>query len=198
VTPLAFTLVALLFSVSIGPAAAADRGFFDVYGGALHMLESDVPDWRFEASSTTAGARVGIHLAPSWALTFRSWYFDSDAKQRGTSPSDLGFLGLSFELLAKWRLDDRWALYATLGPMVAITTLDLEERIGDLKREQDAHSVSPGASAGIGLDAHVYGPLRAFAESHFTFVKPGFSFPGRDISPELLTLYGLLGVRVGF
>jgi hypothetical protein len=82
--------------------------------------------------------------------------------------------------------------------MVAITTLDLEERIGDLKREQDAHSVSPGASAAVGIEAHVYGPLRAFAESQFTFVKPGFGFPGRDISPELLTLYGLLGVRVGF
>ena len=85
--------------------AAAERPeqvFFDVYGGFLHLFESDVPDWKLEDHSATVGGRVGVWIDRNWGLTFRTWYFQTDAKLDNASASDLAFLGLSLELIGRW------------------------------------------------------------------------------------------------
>jgi hypothetical protein len=188
----------LLFVLMWTGAAAAgerERGFVDLYGGIVGLDESDVPDWRFADVTPVVGGRVGVWLADTWALTLRTWYFQSDAKQEQISPSDLAFLGLSLEILARWRLDDRWAVFGSLGPMLAINTLDREIMP---RQEEDARSLSPGASASVGVEVRVWNRLRAFIEGQATLVYASFDFRDRPISPRLLTSSGLVGVRVPF
>jgi hypothetical protein len=180
--------------------AAAERPeqvFFDVYGGFLHLFESDVTDWKLEDDRATIGGRVGVWIDRSWGLTFRTWYFQTDAKLDNVSPSDLAFLGLSLELIGRWSVTDRWALYGTLGPMVAVTTLD-RQRDPVSRIEDDSRSVAPGASLSIGTEIRVFKRLRAFAEVQGSLVYPEFDFPDRTTTPQLLTIYGVTGLRLGF
>jgi hypothetical protein len=196
---IALTLVAL--SIGVGtpmwPSEAAgeepEQAFFDLYGGFLHLFESDVPGWKLEDDSPTVGGRVGVWIGKNWGLTFRTWYFQTDAKLDNASPSDLAFLGLSLEFIGRWSLTEQWALYGTLGPMVAVTSLDLQR-----DHENDSRSVAPGGSLSIGTEIRVFKRLRVFAEVQGSLVYPEFDFPGRRSSPRLLTVYGLTGLRLGF
>ena len=79
---------------------------------------------------------------------------------------------------------------------MAITTLDLQR--SDSRIEDDARSIAPGVSAGGGVEAHLVGRLSAFSEVHSSLFYPSFDFPGRTISPRLLSVNGLIGIRVGF
>jgi hypothetical protein len=193
-----WTVAVLLVVVCTGVAAAEtrERGFIDLYGGAVRLWESDVPDWKFEDLTPSVGARAGIWLGDHWALTLRTWYYQTDAKQEVTSPSDLAFLGISLELLARWRLDERWAVYGTLGPMLAITTLDLQSP--GTRTEDDARSLAPGASGSVGIEVSVWRGLRGFAEAQLSIVYPQFTFQDRSITPRLVNTNGLVGVRVPF
>lgn len=193
-----WSAIGLLFVlVWTGTAAAEgrERGFVDLYGGVVGLDESDTPHWRFADVTSTVGARAGVWLADTWALTLRTWYFQTDAKQEQSSPSDLAFLGLSLEILARWRLDDRWAVYGSLGPMLAINTLDVETRPG---HEEDARSLSPGASASVGVEIRMWKGLRGFVEGQVTVAFPEFEFRDGPISPRLLTSNGLVGIRLPF
>jgi hypothetical protein len=201
----ALTLTALALVVATGAsirpsearAEQPERAFFDLYGGLVHLFESDVPGWKLEDSSPTVGGRVGIWFGQSWGLTFRTWYFQTDAKLDDASPSDLAFLGLSLEVIGRWSLTDYWALYGTLGPMVAVTTLD-RQRDSVTGIEDDSRSVAPGASVSAGTEVRVFKRLRAFAEVQGSAVYPEYEFQGRKSSPRLLTIHGLMGVRVPF
>ena len=95
--------VALLASAAM--AEERRRGFFDVYGGAVGLPESDVPGWRFADVTETIGARAGVSINDTWTVALRTWYFQSDARERQSSASDLTVLGLSVELLGRWQLD---------------------------------------------------------------------------------------------
>ena len=193
------TIAALLMATGtpMWPSEAAaeerEQGFFDLYGGFLHLFESDVRGWKLEDNSATVGGRVGIWIGKNWGLTFRTWYFQTDAKLDNASPSDLAFLGLSLELIGRWSLTEQWALYGTLGPMVAVTSLDLQR-----DHEDDSRSLAPGGSLSIGTEIRVFKRLRVFAEVQGSLVYPEFDFPGRRSSPRLLTVYGLTGLRLGF
>jgi len=191
-------VVILNVASSTGVAAAEERrtGFFDLYGGPTGLLESDVPHWKFADVTASVGARAGLWFHEHWAVSFRTWYFQTDVKQRETSPSDLAFLGLSFEILGRWPLTPRWALYGSLGPALVINTLDLQR--SDRAGEDDARSLSPGVSAGAGIEANIVGPLSAFSELHSGLAYPSFRFSDRTISPRLLHLDAVVGVRVGF
>jgi hypothetical protein len=201
----AIALSVLVLVVAAGapmrPARAAaerpEQVFFDVYGGFLHMFESDVPGWKLEDDSAAVGGRVGVWIDRNWGLTFRTWYFQTDAKLDNVSPSDLAFLGLSLELIGRWSVSERWALYGTLGPMVAVTTVD-RQRDAVPRIEDDSRSVAPGGSLSIGTEIRVFKRLRAFAEVQGTLAYAEFDFPGRTGSPRLLTVYGLTGLRLGF
>lgn len=188
--------LSIVLMASVAVANEREWGFFDVYGGPAGLLESDVPDWKFGHVATTVGARAGVWITDTWAVTFRGWYFQTDATQRESSPSDLAFLGMSLELLGRWQLDRRWALYGSLGPALAITTLDLQR--ADRSFEDDARSIAPGVSAGAGIEARLVGRFRGFAELHGSLVYPSLHFSDRTISPRLLNLDGLLGLRIGF
>jgi hypothetical protein len=200
---IAFALLAFVVSgaASVWPAEGAaaqpERGFFDLYGGYLYLYESDVPGWKIENDSPTVGGRVGVWIGTNWGLAFRTWYFQTDAKLRDASPSDLAFLGLSLELMGRWVINHDWALYGTLGPMVAVTTLD-RQRDPATRKEDDSRSVAPGGSLSIGAEIRVFKSLRAFAELQGTLVYPEFHFRGQTSSPRLLTTYGLTGLRLGF
>ncbi|HXH83694.1 MAG TPA: outer membrane beta-barrel protein [Candidatus Tectomicrobia bacterium] len=196
-------LVVALLAIALvaAPAAAQERehGFADLYGGVAGLLESDVRAWDFADASTTVGGRLGVWLGERWGLAFRTWYFQTDAKERvGASPSDLAFLGLALELFARWPLDERWTLYGALGPAVAVTTLDRSRRVDGAIVEEDARGVGPGGSGSVGIQARVAGPFSAFAELQTTLVYPELSFQGQTITPRLLTVHGLMGVRVRF
>ena len=186
-----------LLAANIARAEERKTGFFDLYGGPSGLLEADVPDWKFAAQSATGGARAGLWINDKWAVTLRTWYVETDAKQRQSSPSDLALLGVSLELLGKWQVNPRWGLYGSLGPAMAVSTLDVQ-RIGRPGQEDDARSVAPGASAGVGAEVHLLGPFIAFAEFHGSLVYPSFKFPDRTITPRLLHTNGLLGVRLSF
>lgn len=201
---IAFALLTMVVAAGapVWPAEGASehrqQAFFDVYGGVMYLFESDVPGWKLEDDSPTVGGRIGVWIGKTWGLTFRAWYFQTDAKlARASSPSDLAFLGLSLELLGRWVLTDDWALYGTLGPMVAITTLD-RQRDAVTKIEDDSRSVAPGGSLSIGTDVRVFKRLRAFAEVQASLVYPEFDFPDSRSSPRLLTVHGLTGLRLGF
>jgi outer membrane protein with beta-barrel domain len=192
------TLVTLGLTLLASAAMAEERtnGFFDVYAGLAVLPESDVPDWTFADVLPTLGARAGISFNDTWAVALRTWYFQSDAKEEQTTASDLAVLGLSLELLGRWQLDRRWATYAFLGPAMAVTTLDRQRR--NSRTEDDARSVAPGASAGVGVDAHLVGRLSAFSEVHGSLFYPSFHFPDRTITPRLLNFNWLIGLRMGF
>ena len=87
------------------------------------------------------------------------------------------------------------SLYGSLGPAAAVTTLDLALPEAS---EEDARSIAPGASASAGAEARLAGPLRAFAEAHLSLVYPRFEFSDRTITPQLLNMYGLIGIRFAF
>jgi hypothetical protein len=110
----------------------------------------------------------------------------------------LAFLGVSLEVLGRWRLDRRWTVYGSLGPVMAITTLDLERNVGGRLVEEDARSIAPGASAALGVEARVLPRLRGFAEIQSSIVYPSLQFSDRTLSPRLLNLYGLVGARIPF
>jgi hypothetical protein len=186
--------VALLLSASAAAAAEPERGFVDLYGGGVRLFESDEPGSNFADSSPTAGLRLGVWLTPTWGLTLRTWYYQSDAKIRDVEPSDLAFLGLALEAIARWPVGERWAFYASLGPMLAVNTLDLERN----DRVEDARSVAPGVSAGLGVEAQVLAHLRFFTEVQGSLVYPSFHFTDQRLTPRLLNLYGLIGLRVPF
>lgn len=187
---------AIVLMANVAIAEEPGRGFFDVYGGPAGLLESDVPGWKFADVTATVGARAGIWITDTWAVTFRGWYFQTDAKQRESSPSDLAFLGMSLELLGRWQFDRRWAMYGSLGPAMAITTLDLQRP--DRSFEDEARNIAPGVSAGAGIEAQLVGRLSAFGEIHGSLVYQSLHFSHRTISPRLLNLDGVLGLRVGF
>jgi hypothetical protein len=178
-------------------AEEPEQAFVDLYGGFLHLFESDVPGWKLEDDTPTVGGRVGVWIGTNWGLTFRTWYFQTDAKLDTASPSDLAFLGLSLELIGRWSLTERWGLYGTLGPMVAVTSLD-RQRDPVTRIEDDSRSVAPGGSLSIGTEIRLFKRLRAFAEVQGSLVYPEFDFPGRRSSPRLLTVHGLTGLRLGF
>jgi hypothetical protein len=194
------SVVVLLLLLPAGAAAAEkrERGFVDLYLGVTRLFESDVsseqdhtiPGWDFDDTAPVGGVRVGVWFHENWALTFRTWYQQTDAKEERSSPSDLGYLGLALEVLARWPFTERWAVYGTLGPMLAVTTLDL---VGD-----DDRSVAPGASSAVGLEFTFLRYLRGFAEAQFSLVYPEFDLGGRHITPRLFNTYGVLGVRVPF
>jgi hypothetical protein len=141
---------------------------------------------------------MGFWIGKNWGLTFRTWYFQTDANlQSSTSPSDLAFLGLSLELIGRWPLTEHWAMYGTLGPMVAVTTLD-RQRDPSTRVEDDVRSVAPGGSASLGTEFRVFKRMRVFAEVQSTVAYAQFDFPERTSSPRLLLLYGLTGLRLGF
>ncbi len=192
-------LMLALLTVTPAMAEERERGFVDLYGGGLRLVESDVPDWQFRDTVGTAGARIGVWLAEPWGLTFRTWYFQSDAREEPSGlPSDLAFLGLSLELLARWRLGDRWTFYGSLGPALAVTTLDRAQLVDGAVRDEDDRSLAPGATGSLGIEARLVGPLRAFVEGQASVVYPEFEFRDRTLTPVLVNLYGLAGVRLAF
>jgi hypothetical protein len=81
-------------------------------------------------------------------------------------------------------------VYGSLGPVMAINTLDLERNVQGRLIEEDARSIAPGASAALGVEARVLPRLRGFAEIHSSIVYPSFQFSDRTLSPRLLNLYG--------
>lgn len=179
-------------------AQGQERGFVDLYGGATRLFEADVPTWQFADTAPVIGARVGVWLGQNWGMTLRTWYFQTDAKEEGgLSPSDLAFLGVSLELLGRWSLGERWALYGSLGPSLAVNTLDVQLDPAT-RREDDARSVAVGASGAVGLEFRILTSLRAFVEAQTSFVFPSFELRDRTISPRLLNVYGLTGIRVTF
>jgi hypothetical protein len=181
------------------PAQERERGFIDFYLGTTSLFESDVPTWTFADSiKVVGGSRFGFWLGQNWGLTFRAWYFQSDAKEKGgLSPSDLSFLGMSLELLGRWRLTDHWALYGSLGPALAVNTLDRQVDPAT-RKEDDARSVGIGASASAGVEYSIVKWMRGFAEVQNSVVYPSFEFSDRTIAPRLLNVYGVVGVRFAF
>jgi hypothetical protein len=199
-------VVALVCAASVIPLSPdtpsaeehQERGFVDLYFGRTRLFEFDVPTWSFADWVTVGGARFGFWLGQNWGLTFRAWYFQTDTKEDGgLSPSDLAFLGLSLELLGRWPLNDRWAVYGSLGPALAVNTLDrqMDSATG---KEEDARSVAVGASASAGVEYSFVKWMRGFAEVQSGLVYPSFEFSDRTISPRLLNVYGLVGVRLVF
>jgi hypothetical protein len=190
-------MVALSLRPGVVAAAEQERAFVDVYLGITRLRESDVPQWTFADTKGLAGARFGFWLGENWGLTFRTWYFQSDATQPNVSPSDLAFLGLSLELIARWPLGEHWFVYGSLGPAVAVTTLDAQLDPAT-RKEADARSLAVGVSGGLGVEFRFLKYLGAFAELQSSLVYPSFDLPDRTISPRLLNLYGLAGIRVVF
>jgi hypothetical protein len=78
-----------------------------------------------------------------------------------------------------------------------VTTLD-RQRDPVSRIEDDSRSVAPGASLSIGTEIRVFKRLRAFAEVQGSLVYPEFDFPDRTTTPQLLTIYGVTGLRLGF
>lgn len=178
-------------------AQEADRAFVDLYGGVTALFESDVPDWSFNDVVRTIGGRAGVWIRPNFGLALRMWWFQTNAKQANVSPSDLASLGFSLEMMGRWRFADRWALYGSLGPALLVNTLDLA-RPDNEKIEDDARSLSPGVSGGVGIEFSILRHLRAFGEIQGSLVYAKFEYPDRTITPRLGNLYGLVGVRVPF
>jgi hypothetical protein len=195
---IAIAVALVLLTAGVAAAEERERGFFDAYTGLVGLFESDRPEWKFADSSTVIGGRVGVWMNDAWGLSLRTWYFKTDAKEEMTSPSDLAFLGVSLELVGRWRLDERWAVYASIGPVMAITTLDLQRNVRGRLIEDDARSIAPGASAALGVEARVLPRLRGFAEIQNSLVYPSLQFSDRTISPRLWNLYGLVGARIPF
>lgn len=189
----------VLLATTGAVAAERERGFVDVYGGVTGLFESDVPDATFEDVSPLVGARVGVWLGERWGLSLRTWYFQTDARLRtSTSASDLAFLGVSLEAIARWPLDRRFTVYATLGPAMAVTTLDRQRIVDGRPSEEDSRSVAPGVSGALGVEARLLPRLSAFVETQGSVVYPSFRFTDERFSPRLLNLQGLVGIRVPF
>lgn len=193
------TFVVVMLTAGSAVAQERERGFVDLYYGMTKLFESDVSNWKFEDERGVAGLRAGMWIndTNTMALTLRTWYFQTDAKEQRSGPSDLAFLGVSLELLMRWKLSDRWAIYGTLGPAMAVTTLDVAPALRGI--EDDARSVAPGASSSVGVEVRVLSSLRAFAEMQGSLVYPAFEFfDDRTVSPRLMNLYGLVGLRMPF
>ena len=187
----------VVFSPHVGSAQDQGHGFADLYFGGTHLFKSDVPTWEFNDTEPVVGGRVGFWLGQHWGLTFRAWCFQTDAKEEGSlSGSDLSFVGMALELLARWPLSDRWALYGSLGPAFAVTTLD--RQIDPVRGKEDARSVAVGASTSVGVEYGIVKELRGFAEVQSSLMYPSFEFSDRTISPRLLNVYGLVGIRFAF
>jgi hypothetical protein len=186
--------VVVLWS-GVAAAEERERGFIDLYGGLARVLESDAPGWQFSDLTNMVGVRAGVWIGPNWGLALRLWYQESDAKQFQIPASDLATLAGSLEVHARWRFDERWAVYASFGPALAVTTLDIElvPRL-----EDDARSVAAGMSGGVGLEARIWKRLRAFVEFQTSVLYPSFEFRDRTVTPRILTLHGLVGVRMPF
>jgi hypothetical protein len=192
-------LAFVLLTTGVAVAADGEHGFFDLYGGVLNLFESDVPGSKFADSSATIGGRIGVWLGDNWGLTLRTWYFQTDVKLlRSTSPSDLAFLGVSLEVVGRWSLDDRWAVYGSLGPAMAVNTLDIQHIVQGQRIEEDSRSVAPGVSGAVGVEARLLRRLSAFAETQGSLVYPSFRFADQRLSPSLLNIYGLVGLRIPF
>lgn len=193
------TFVVVMLTAGSAVAQERERGFVDLYYGMTKLFESDVSNWKFEDERGVAGLRAGMWIndTNTMALTLRTWYFQTDAKEQRSGPSDLAFLGVSLELLMRWKLSDRRAIYGTLGPAMAVTTLDVAPALRGI--EDDARSVAPGASSSVGVEVRVLSSLRAFAEMQGSLVYPAFEFfDDRTVSPRLMNLYGLVGLRMPF
>ena len=182
-------IVFLLAGCALSPVHAGEQGFVDLYGGVAGLPESDVPGFRYADLTEVVGARVGLWLGPSWALTFRGWYHQTDVlDERGPEP-DLAVLGGSLELMARWDARLAW-VKASLGPALAVMTLD--------RGDQDARALAPGLSGGLGLERPLWGPVRAFVEYHGAMLYPCFHYPDRTLTPRIWTHAGVGGLRVGF
>jgi hypothetical protein len=195
------TFVVVMLTAASAVAQEPERGFFDLYYGMTKLFESDVTNWKFEDERGVAGLRAGMWLndTNTLALTLRTWYFQTDAKEQRSGPSDLAFLGVSLELLMRWKMSERWAIYGTLGPMMAVTTLDVSPVLTGT--QEDSRDLAPGATASVGVEVGVFWRLRAFAEMQGSLVYPSFDFSDRSIgriSPRFLNLYGLAGLRLPF
>jgi outer membrane protein with beta-barrel domain len=200
-------LIVVFLSTGFAPASllpsdasAQDqgRGFVDLYFGGSHFFKSDVPTWDFDDTEPIVGGRLGFWLGQNLGLTLRTWYLQTDAKEEGgLSGSDLSFVGVALELLARWPVSDRWALYGSLGPAFAVTTLDRQFDPA-VRKKEDARSVAVGASGSAGVEYGIVKQLRAFAEVQSSLMYPSFEFSDRTISPSLLNVYGLVGVRLAF
>ena len=135
--------------VSVAFAQDQGHGFADLYFGGTHLFKSDVPTWEFNDTEPVGGARVGFWLGRNWGLTLRGWYYQTDAKEEGgLSTGNLDFIGVALELLARWPLSDRWALYGTLGPALAVATLD-RQIDPTVRGKEDARSVAAGVSGSV-------------------------------------------------
>jgi hypothetical protein len=198
---LALVCAGLVVPLSPDTASAhedRERGFADLYFGGTHLFKSDVPTWEFNDTESVVGGRVGFWLGQHWGLTFRAWYFQTDAKEEGSlSGSDLSFVGMALELLARWPVSDRWALYGSLGPAFAVTRLDRQIDPA-VRNKEDARSVAVGASGSVGVEYGIVKELRGFAEVQSSLMYPSFEFSDRTITPRLLNVYGLVGVRFAF
>ena len=194
--PVLIAALFVLLQSHVGDAKERERGFIDVYGGGLYLFESDVPGSTFADDGGTIGGRLGVWVNGNWGVAFRAWYFQTDANvlTRG-SPSDLAFLGMSIEVVVRWPIDDRWVVYGSLGPAMAINTLD---RTIPGSGDEDSRSISPGVSAALGIEARLLRHLSAFAETQGSLVYPSFRFSDRRLAPELLNVYGLVGLRIPF
>ena len=197
--PVACAVGLVLLTSAFAVAADRQRGFVDVYGGGLYLFESDVPGSTFENPGGTIGGRIGVWVNDNWGVALRAWYFQTDASlARSTSESDLVFLGLSVEVVGRWPIDDRWTVYGSLGPAMAINTLDTQRIVQAQPVEEDARSISPGVSGALGIETRLLRHLSAFAETQGSLVYPSFRFSDQRIAPELLNIYGLVGLRIPF
>jgi hypothetical protein len=193
---LALALLAAAVVVSGAQAAEPERFFIDLYGGVARVEDSDVPDWYFADTVGTVGARAGWWIGTDWGVALRTWFFQSDAKQESLTASDLALLGFSVEAMARWRFHDRLAVYGSLGPVLAVATLDVKE--SPTQPEDDDRSLAPGLSAAVGFEVKLFERLRLFAETQMSLIYAEFEFPNRSITPRLLNFYGLFGVRIPF
>jgi hypothetical protein len=187
-------VAALLWTASAG-AEEPQRWFVDIYGGVAKTQESDVEGWNFNDAKATVGGRGGFWFTRHWALTFRTWYFQTDADQELRSPSDLHLLGFSLEVLGRWQFHERVGLYGSLGPMVAATRLDMQNTSG---HDEVDRTVSPGVSGAVGVEVRLLKHLGAFAEAQSSLTYPSFEFSTQDLSPRVWNIYGLGGVRILF
>jgi hypothetical protein len=103
---------------------------------------------------------------------------------------------VALELLARWPVRDRWALYGSLGPALAVTALD-RQIDPTMRKKEEAHCVAVGAS-GSGGEYGIVKQRRAFAEVQSSLMYSSFEFSGRTITPRLLNVGGLVGVRFAF
>jgi hypothetical protein len=78
-----------------------------------------------------------------------------------------------------------------------VNTLDkqIESATG---KEDDTRSVAAGASGAVGIEFRILKRLRAFGEVQSSLVYPSFEFRDQTITPRLVHLNGLAGIRLAF